>query len=137
LGPLLPECPLKPEERAESASDELVRQEQARIQLPRRRLNRVWAWIYSVPEFENISTERRNAILREANTSFYERWQSWLAIAGWCAYVCALVAGLLPGGWIDLEVMAMVLGVALIARWRTIYIRLYVVEALDPGGNPI
>jgi hypothetical protein len=127
---------LNPEEQVESASDELVRQEQARSQFARRRLNRIWAWIYSVPEFKNISTERRNALLQEANNSFYERWQTWAAIAGWCAYVCALVAGLLPGGWIELEVMAMVLGVALIGRWRTSYIHRYVVEALDTGVNP-
>jgi hypothetical protein len=127
---------LNPEEQAESASVELVRHEQARIQLGRRRLNRIWAWIYSVPEFKNISAERRNAILREANGSFYERWQTWFAIAGWCAYVCALVAGLLPSGWIELEVMAMVLGAALIARWRANYIHRYVIEALDRGGNP-
>ena len=127
---------MKPEEQAESASDELVRQEQARVQFARRRLNRIWAWIYSVPEFKNISAERRNAMLRKANTSFYERWQTWCAIAGWCAYVCALVAGLLPGGWIELKVMAMVLGVALIGRWRTNYIHRYVIDALDHDGNP-
>jgi hypothetical protein len=116
-------------EEAETASNEILQDEQAKYQGARRRLNAFWASFYSVPELKDVSAEQRKALFREAEASFYERWQTWLAIAAWCAYLSAILLKLLPESWsVELNLVLMAAGAAFVAAHRTNYVHRYVAE---------
>jgi formate-dependent nitrite reductase membrane component NrfD len=121
-------------EEAEAASNEILQEQQVKFQGTRRRLNALWAWFYSIPELREISAEQRNAIYREAEASFYDRWQTWFAIGAWCiylAYVIAVFLKLLPSSWSDeLNPVLLAAGAAIIGAHRANYVHRYVSEVV-------
>lgn len=118
-------------EEAESASNELLDQERARTESSHRLRDRFWVWMYNYPELWRMRPGERNDILRQAETSFYDRWQTRLAFAALFLYMAALLLKALPDALsAEAKVVGMAIGAMLIAIHRTNYIRRYVARIM-------